>query len=40
MLGEGMPWSIIMIFFIAGVLFGINSGKNQLKKSNQIQSKS
>jgi hypothetical protein len=40
MLGEGMPWTIILIFFVAGVLLGINSGRNDLKKMNPKQLKS
>lgn len=34
MLGEGMPWHIILIFFVVGILFGIRSGKKELKSSN------
>jgi len=33
MLGEGMPWHIILVFFLVGVLLGINSGKKQLKST-------
>jgi hypothetical protein len=39
MLGEGMPWHIILIFFAAGILFGINSGRKELKKANHTTSK-
>jgi hypothetical protein len=27
MLGEGMPWHIIMFFFVLGIVFGAMSGK-------------
>gem|GEM_PF-1233065 len=27
MLGEGMPWHIIIPFFVFGILLGINAGK-------------
>ena len=33
MLGEGMPWNIIMVFFVIGIFAGINSGKKDKKKS-------
>jgi hypothetical protein len=29
MLGEGMPWNIIMIFFFIGMLMGINNGNRK-----------
>lgn len=29
--GPGMPWSVIMVFFIGAIVWGINEGK-QLKK--------
>jgi len=32
MLGEGMPWHIILIFFLIGVFAGINSGKKDERK--------
>ena len=33
MLGEGMPWHIIMIFFVIGIFAGINGGKKGKKRS-------
>lgn len=32
MLGEGMPWHIILIFFALGVLLGRNSGLKEKAK--------
>jgi len=29
MMGEGMPWNIILIFMILGFLLGINSSKQE-----------
>jgi len=34
MLGEGMPWHIILIFMAIGFLIGLNNAKNQRKKDN------
>jgi hypothetical protein len=33
MLGEGLPWHIVLIFFFFGVLIGINNGKKQASKA-------
>lgn len=33
MLGEGMPWHIIMIFFVLGIFMGIKSGKDDDRKA-------
>jgi hypothetical protein len=30
MLGQGMPWHIIMVFFFIGVLVGVNNGKKKV----------
>ncbi len=35
MLGEGMPWHIIMVFFVIGVFAGINGGKKDKKRSEE-----
>lgn len=32
MLGEGMPWHIIMVFFALGVYLGIKSGQKDHAK--------
>lgn len=40
MLGEGLPWHIIMPFFILGLILGINSGKKELKKHQHNQKES
>lgn len=29
MLGEGLPWHIVLIFFFLAVIIGINNGKKQ-----------
>ena len=35
MLGEGMPWNIIMVFFIIGIFAGVKSGKKDKKLSDE-----
>lgn len=37
MLGEGMPWHIIFIFFFLGILVAINNGKKLEKEMNDSQ---
>lgn len=32
MLGEGMPWHIIFVFFVLGILVAINNGKKLQRK--------
>ena len=29
MLGEGMPWHIILVFFFLGIIVGLLNGKKQ-----------
>jgi hypothetical protein len=29
MLGEGVPWHIVLVFFFLAVLIGINNGKKE-----------
>ncbi|MDX2281199.1 MAG: hypothetical protein NW218_16560 [Saprospiraceae bacterium] len=38
-MGEGMPWNIIMIFFVLGALLGANAGKNELIRRDAIPKK-
>jgi hypothetical protein len=33
MLGEGLPWHIVLIFLFLGVLIGINNGKKQASQA-------
>jgi hypothetical protein len=35
MLGEGMPWHIILIFFTIGILWGYNNGKRENRKDHE-----
>jgi hypothetical protein len=35
MLGEGMPWHIILVFFVIGIFAGINGGKKDKKKKEE-----
>lgn len=37
MLGEGMPWHIILVFFAIGIFSGISSGKKEKKQSGNGQ---
>lgn len=30
MLGQGIPWNIILIFFFIGLIAGINNGKKRV----------
>jgi hypothetical protein len=36
---DGMPWNIIMIFFVLGALLGANAGKNELIRRDAIPKK-
>ena len=38
MLGEGMPWHIILVFFAIGVFSGINGGKKEKKRNEDAHS--
>jgi hypothetical protein len=35
MLGEGLPWHIVLVFFFLGALIGINNGKKQASKTEE-----
>ena len=35
MLGEGMPWHILLPFLLLGVLVGISSIRGEKKKTNE-----
>lgn len=39
MLGEGMPWHIIIVFFIIGALMGVKSGKDDDKLAAEAKAK-
>ncbi len=32
-----MPWHIILVFFVIGILMGINSGKKEMKSIEETQ---
>jgi hypothetical protein len=38
MLGEGLPWHIILPFFFLGIFLGINAGKKEMRKTNATNS--
>jgi len=35
MLGDGLPWHIVIIFFFAGVFFGVRNYLNQVSSQNK-----
>ncbi|MBU6342503.1 MAG: hypothetical protein KGS48_13495 [Bacteroidetes bacterium] len=36
---EGMPWNIILIFFVLGAILGANAGKRELQRRDAIPKK-